>query len=151
MPRHSLILMTLMLAAFVGGCTEAAKVRLEADQSRLKRGTAERLVRERVEEFWDAVRWKDWASASTYLEESTDQVRYLREKTGPAANSVAVDAVDIQYIFVDPNGFDVAEVRVGWNQSRPEEGILKPAQATQRWYRHHSQWWLSPDSIFASR
>lgn len=140
----------IVLCLLGSGCGGAAKARFEADQRTLKRGTAERAVRERVEEYWDAVRWRDWATASQSLEDAEDQVVYLRSHSS-AAGASNIDSVEIQYVFVDPKAYDVAEIRVAWRESLADEGVLRPAQATHRWYKHHGQWWLSPDSLAVMR
>jgi hypothetical protein len=137
------------LAVTLSACTGPAKARFEADQRNIKRGVAEKAVRERIEEYWEAVRWKDWSTAAQSLEDAEDQIRFLRTHSGDAGANI--DSVEIQYVFVDPKAFDVAEVRVAWRQTLPSDGVLRPAQATHRWYKHHDQWWLSPDSLALAR
>lgn len=129
------------------GCTEAERARFEAAEGRRKRAAAETAIRERADEYWEAVRWRDWSTASTFLEEPDDQVRFLRERTSAAAEAT-LDNIELQYVFVDPKTFEWAELRVAWTQTTAADPVQRPGQVLHRWYRHHGQWWISPDSLF---
>jgi hypothetical protein len=150
-PRWWLVagLAVAVLAAALpaGGCTGAARERFEEFQRNTKRAAGERQLRERAEEFWDSVRWRDWASASRYLESAESQRQYLQERSSDV--SAAIDEVSVQYVFVSPEHTEAGEVRVAWKTVAATAGRVDAATSTQQWYKHRGFWWLSPESVLA--
>lgn len=139
-------LASILTLAALPACTDAERARFESAEGRRKQAAADTAIRERAGEHWDAVRWKDWSTASSYLEEAQDQLRFVRLRAAEPPG-VTLDEIDIQYVFVDPKAFDTAEVRVTWRQTSTTDPVVRPGQVTHRWYRKDGLWWLSPDSV----
>lgn len=142
------VLLSLLLGApmLTSGCTEAEKERMAAAAENRRRGEAQRVLKERALEYWEAVRWKNWSMAAIYLEEANDQKRFLQIKTAPDAVHPDMDDVDIAYTFVDPETFESGEVRVTWNHVSATAAQVAEQQETQRWYKANGRWWIDPES-----
>ncbi len=141
-----LVLLGLLLA-LAGGCTEAGKARFEANQKKMQREMAEKALQERATEYWDFARWYSWAETAVYYERSEDQLKHLQDGTArDEASLPKIDAVEIQYVFVDPETRKTGEVRVRWKQFTPGTSGVQEATRSQRWYKRSGQWWLAPES-----
>jgi hypothetical protein len=134
-------------AAASTGCTEEAKARFEADVSKRKREMQRKQLEERALEFWTAVRWQNWDEASLYLEESENQLLYLRDKTRDDVEFPTMDDVQIDYIFVDGETYKKAEMRASWTEFKPPARMAAKKQISQRWYKHNGFWWVAPEEV----
>ncbi|MCO4771091.1 MAG: hypothetical protein KDA24_13735 [Deltaproteobacteria bacterium] len=144
-----LLCAALMLSLLVplSGCTEAAKARFEANQMKFQRKQAEKMLEERASEYWAFARWHSFDETAAYFEKSEDQRTHLKEGTDmDAAKLPKIDAVEVQFVFVDPDTRRTGEVRVRWQQFMPGTSKVEEATETQRWYRRSGQWWLAPAS-----
>ncbi len=147
----SLLLAAFALMPLLSGCTEAAKATLKQQNDDRRRGQAQRMLEDRAEMYWEAVRWKDWATAATFLQEADDQRRYLDVNTRPEAKHVNMDDAPVRYTFVSPRTFDTGEVRVQYTEVDASAAVVEPTQQTQQWYKRHAQWWLDPqDTLLKS-
>ncbi len=134
-------------AALSMGCTEEAKARFEADETKRKREFQRKQLSERAMEYWNAVRWQNWDDAATYLEEGENQLLYLRDKTREGVQFPTMDDVSIDYVFVDGETFKKAEVRASWTEFRPPQRMAEKKQISQRWYKNHGMWWVAPEEV----
>ncbi len=149
--RTDLALATLLafltaVPVLTSGCTEEQKEKMAIAAENRRRGEAQRVLKERALEYWEAVRWNNWSQAAIYLQEADDQKRFLQMKTDPDAVHVAMDDVQVAYVFVDPKTFETGEVRVQWNEVAPKEGRVADEQYTQQWYKDSGRWWLDPEA-----
>lgn len=149
--RHNPIgaaLSLLLMIGLLAGCTEAEKARLKAQNDKVRREQAERVLKDRVRDYWTAVRWSDWKAASGFLEEPERQLGFLREHTdGPEQHRPSIDDVTISYVFVDPETFESGEVRLAWTQYQPPANRALDMVAPQEWYRANGIWWVAPDGV----
>ena len=78
MPRLAPLAILLILALLLplSGCTEAAKARFEANQKRMQRKQAERMLEERAREYWGFARWHSFDETAVYFERSEDQLAF---------------------------------------------------------------------------
>jgi len=143
----SSLLALILLSLPLGGCTEAGKARFEANQKKMQRQMAEKALKERATEYWDFARWHSWAETAVYYERSDDQLGHLQRGTSQeVAKLPKIDAVEIQFVFVDPETRKTGEVRVRWKEFMPGRSGVEEGGATQRWYKRSGQWWLAPDA-----
>lgn len=145
--KNTELLLVLAMGLLLGGCTEAGKARFEANQKKMQREMAEKALKERATEYWDFARWYSWEETSAYYERSEDQLNHL--KVGTARDKMTlpkIDAVEIQYVFVDPETRKTGEVRVRWKQFMPGTSKVEESTTSQRWYKRSAQWWLAPES-----
>ena len=129
------------------GCTEEAKARFEADVKNNKREMQRKVLVERSQEFWDAVRWQNWDDAALYLQEGENQLLYLRDKTQTDLKFPTMDDVSIDYVFVDGETFKKAEVRASWTEFTPPKRMAEKKQISQRWYKDGGFWWVQPEEV----
>jgi hypothetical protein len=134
-------------ALLTTGCTEEAQARFDADVKKRKRGVQRKLLKDRSQEFWDAVRWQNWAEAALFLEEGENQLLYLREQTRDDIKFPTMDDVIIEYVFVDGETFAKAEVRASWTEFKPPRRMAEEKQVSQSWYKHHGLWWVAPEEV----
>ena len=141
------LLLILALLLPLSGCTEAAKARFEANQKRMQRKQAERMLEERAREYWGFARWHSFDETAVYFERSEDQLAHLKEGTAKDPVTLPkIDAIEVQFVFVDPETRKTGEVRVRWQQFMPGTSRVEEATASQRWYKRGGQWWLAPES-----
>ncbi|HCP47817.1 MAG TPA: hypothetical protein DIU15_17380 [Deltaproteobacteria bacterium] len=142
---ESFALLTALLMS-VGGvaCTDEAREQAKARAAERKRQAVEKVVRERIEEYWDAVRWSDWQTAATFLAEADDQVSFLRGTSDAEEVSLSIQDVEVQYIFVNPDTFEDAEVRVVWTAVIATQGKVTQDGLTQKWHKDYGRWWVDP-------
>lgn len=142
-PTELLVCLSLVgLGAGLGACSEAAKTQFEARAAVRKRQLEEKVLRDRVEGYWEAVRWSQWQEASTYFLESKDQVQFLRTYSSRDKAVQSGQDTQIQYIFVDPDTMTTAEVRVGWTTVDATRGRVDNHTFTQAWIKRQSRWWM---------
>lgn len=146
-PRGFPTLLALgLMALLLVGCTEAGKARFEANQKKMQRQMAEKALKERATEYWDFARWYSWAETAVYYERTEDQLSYLQDGTSQdVAKLPKIDAIEIQFVFVDPETRKTGEVRVRWKQFMPGRSGVEEGGRTQRWYKRSAQWWLAPE------
>ena len=130
----------------VSGCTEEAKERIKSNASKARRQNAENMLRERVDEFWVAFRWDNWHEAALLFEESDDQLAFLRKwASQDSAPRPKIDAVEVKYIFVDPETRESGTVAVSYNEIPQRSTEVNARQIEQSWYKHNARWWLAPE------
>ena len=144
--RRSVLGILVVLLVLLAGCTEAGKARFEANQKKFQRKQAENALKERATEYWDFARWYSWDETSAYYEQSADQLEHLKEgTTRNVATLPKIDAIEIQFVFVDAETRKTGEVQVRWQQFMPGTSQVSESGASQRWYKRGGQWWLAPD------
>lgn len=137
----------LTLVVLTGGCTEAGKARFEANQKRFQKKQAEKMLQERAEEYWGFARWYSWDETAVYYERSEDQLDHLREGTArDPAKLPKIDAVEVQFVYVDPETRKTGEVQVRWTEFVPGYSGVAERTTTQSWYKRGGQWWLAPEA-----
>jgi len=143
-----LVLSVIVTFAFAGlGCTEAERARHKARSDKFKRTQAENMLKERVQEYWDFARWYTWSETARFFENSEDQRAHLNQGTeGDPSLLPKMDAVEIQYIFVDPDHRKTGEVKVRWKEIANRSTDVEEKNTSQRWYKRGGQWWLAPES-----
>lgn len=141
------LLLTLAFALGGLGCTEAERARAKSRSDKFKKQQAERMLKDRVEEYWDFARWYAWSETARFLEKSEDQKSHLDQGTEGDPNLLPkMDAIEILYIYVDPETRKTGEVKVRWKEIATRSTEVEEKQAEQRWYRRGGQWWLAPES-----
>lgn len=139
------LLLIAALLASIPACSEAQKESMAAQAEARRRTMSQKMLEERAQEFWEAVRWQNWTAAAPFLEEPDDQRSYLRSKTDPDARHASMDAIEVKYVFVTGADFNQGEVRIQWNKVDTATGQVGPEEATQSWYKEHGRWWLDPE------
>lgn len=142
-------LLSVLLVTLLGltGCTEAAKARLEANHERAQKKMAEKALEERALEYWGFARWYTWEETARFYELSDDQLEHLRSGVDRSPDTLPKrDAIQLQFVYVDPEHRKTGEVRVKWNEFVPAEGHVVEESSTQRWYKRGGQWWLAPEA-----
>jgi hypothetical protein len=145
------LLLTLCLAvatpALSTGCTDEMQAQFDANEKKRKREMQRKVLTERAMDYWNAVRWQNWDEASVFLEESENQLLYLRDKTRDDVKFPTMDDVQIDYIFVDGETFKKAEVRASWTEFKPPNRMAEEKQTSQSWYKNHAFWWVAPEAV----
>lgn len=136
-------LAVLVLCA-LPGCTPEARARMAETARANKRDMAQRQLEERAGDYWNALRWKNWSLAASFLEDEEDQLAFLRLHAGDEA--AAMEDVAVTYAFVNGEELESGEVRVRWNAFQATSGAVAPNEASQRWYKRRMLWWLDPES-----
>ncbi len=146
--RLRLLPVLFLLASFLlVGCTEAERARSKARTEKFQRQMAEKMLKERVDEYWDFARWYTWSETARFFELTADQKKHLERGTGEdQALLPKMDAVEILYIYVDPDGRKTGTVKVRWKEIVTRSTEVVEKQETQSWYKRGGQWWLAPEA-----
>ena len=146
--KHLALALGLALAVpATSGCTEEAKARFEADLVKRKREAQRKILLERADEYWTAVRWQNWAEAAMFLEEGENQLLFLRDRTSGDVKFPTMDDVEVDYVFVDGETFKKAEVRTSWTEFKPPARMAEKKSISQRWYKANGWWWITPEEV----
>ena len=148
--RRRRALVALMLGSFLlagVGCTEAERARSKSRTEKFQRQQAERMLKERVDEYWDFARWYTWTETARYFELNTDQKAHLEKGTvGDQSLLPKMDSVEILYIYVDPDTRKTGTVKVRWKEIANRTTDVADRETSQSWYKRGGQWWLAPES-----
>jgi len=139
-------LLALVVAAAMPamtGCTEAERAAFAARGKAHKRQLETTRLRDRATEYWEAVRWNNWQEAAGFLLESEDQIEFLRAHTGQGESHAKMDEIALQYVFIDAETGDSAEIRISWNVVVPSQAKVEQKTTTQHWVKKHGRWWVS--------
>jgi hypothetical protein len=133
----------VLVAFLLCGCTEVERARMKAAQERARKDLSEKALRERAEEYWEGVRWRQWDMAALAYKEPSTQKRFLDEHALTDPQTLAtIDSLEIVYIFVSPSNFDEGHVRVRWTEVPPRSTHIEKREAEQLWFREAGRWWL---------
>ncbi len=146
--RLRLLPVLFLLASFLlagVGCTEAERARSKARTEKLQRQMAEKMLKERVDEYWDFARWYTWSETARFFELTVDQREHLELGTGDDQGLLPkMDMVEILYIYVDPDERKTGTVKVRWKEVVTHSTEVVEKSVTQSWYKRGGQWWLAP-------
>ncbi len=145
--RRLSVLLLVASFLFVGlGCTEVERARSKARTEKFQRQQAERMLKERVDEYWDFARWYTWTETARYFELSADQKKHLEKGTvGDQGLLPKMDSVEILYIYVDPDERKTGDVKVRWKEILNRSNEVVERETMQSWYKRGGQWWLAPE------
>ena len=126
----------------VSGCSKEQRDAFASRAKNHKHQVETTALRERVMEYWDAMRWQNWQEASTFFLEPQDQIEFLRSHSGNASNG-RMDQIEIEYAFIEPEHGQSAEVRVAWKVVIPTQAKVQQQLTTQHWLKKFGRWWIS--------
>ena len=145
--RHNTVMasLVLMLLLCAGGCTDVERARFKEQNERFLRRQAEMALKERVDEYWDFARWYAWQETARFYERGDQQLKHLEQGTGKdPALLPKIDAVEVQFIYVDNETRKTGDVRVRWREIPERSTEVIEKNTNQRWYKRGAQWWLAP-------
>lgn len=150
--NRSLLFMLLALLSpsllAVSGCTDQQKEQLEYKAKERKRAAAEKALRARADLYWELIRWQDWERASRFFETPESQLSFVRAVSGAGASQPTRDDVSLQFVFVDNEALDQAQLRIGWTEVVAIAGSVQQRVVEQRWYKAQGTWWTRPEFPF---
>ena len=151
MNRSLLVMLMALLSPallVVSGCTEQEKEQLEYKAKERKRAAAEKALRARADLYWELIRWQDWERASRFFETPESQLSFVRQVSGTGVNQPTRDDVTLQFVFVDNEALDQAQLRIGWTEVVAVAGSVQQRVVEQRWYKAQGMWWTRPEFPF---
>lgn len=151
MNRSLLVLCLALLSPSllaVSGCTEKEKEQLEYKAKERKRAAAEKALRARAELYWELIRWQDWERASRFFETPESQLSFVRQVSSTGSNQPTRDDVKLQFVFVENEALDQAQLRIGWTEVVAIAGSVQPRVVEQRWYKAQGMWWTRSEFPF---
>jgi hypothetical protein len=151
MNRAFLLALLCLVSApvlFASGCTEEQKEQNEYKAKERKRASAEKILRERAELYWELIRWKDWERASRFFEKPEHQLRFVRQVASSRASHPTRDNIEVQFVFVDNQALDEAQLRIAWTEVIATAGSVTARVVEQRWYKAQGMWWARSELPF---
>lgn len=151
MNRPALLVLLVFLSSSllcISGCTDEQKEQVEYKTMERKRAAAEKAVRARADLYWELIRWKDWDRASRFFETPEDQLSFVRQVSGAAANHPTRDDIKVQFVFVASDALEHAQLRIGWTEVIAVAGSVQPRLVEQRWYKAQGMWWVRAGLAF---
>ena len=151
MNRFLLIMLLALLSPsllVVSGCTEQEKEQIEYKTKERKRAAAEKALRARADLYWELIRWQDWERSSRFFETPESQLSFVRQVSGAGASQPTRDDVTLQFVFVDNEALDQAQLRIGWTEVVAVAGSVEQRVVEQRWYKAQGMWWARPEFPF---
>jgi len=140
---HLLLLLALLTPSLLctAGCTEDQKEQAEYREKERKRAAAEKTLRERAQLYWEMIRWKDWDRASRFFEKPEYQLRFVRQVAVDEVSRTR-DNIEVQFVVVDNDALDEAQIRIAWTEVVTGQGNVQPRVVEQRWYKAQGLWWV---------
>ena len=135
------LLGTCLLLPALSSCTKEQRESYASRAKTHKRQMQTTQLRDRVMEYWEAVRWENWQEASTFFLESEDQVEFLRSHA--SSRHGRLDEIEIKYAFIEPDHGQAAEIRIGWNTVIANQAKVEEQITTQHWVKRFGRWWIT--------
>lgn len=149
-PALALMLAVLVPATSGTACTAAQR---EANTYRLQQAKVERTkkaITERAQEYWSAVRWRDWVKAAAAMEREADRVAFLTGHKERDDAASTIDGIQVRFVVLDDT-LERAEVHLSFTRVGPPDFRMSIHEESQLWYKRFSEWWLVPTSQVADQ
>ena len=136
-----LLLGACLLLPTASACSKEQRDSYASRAKTHKRQMETTQLRDRVMEYWEAVRWENWNEASTFFLDSQDQVEFLRSHSNN--KNGRLDEIEIKYAFIEPDQGQAAEIRIGWNTVIANQAKVEKQLTTQHWIKKFGRWWIT--------